>query len=204
MAKTTTHSDEALQYIDEELKELGIHVYRFCIENDCYVCNQSGNVYSVCARQLSKAGRLIEQYRIIKLKGSEDRYGYLTYRITVDGVKKHIKGHRLILNAWTEPHEDLCVNHKDGNKQNNSLGNLEWCTIAENNAHAIETGLLDPHKKNIKNRKIPCAEWMSIYILNKHCGISLSELGRKNGCSHDTIGKVVKRIENYMISRNSD
>lgn len=93
------------------------------IENDCYVCDIDGNVYSVCSRQLSKAGNLVEKYAVRKLKGSVDRYGYVTYRITVGGEKKHLKGHRLMLNAWLGEQPNLVVNHIDGNKKNNALCN---------------------------------------------------------------------------------
>ena len=71
----------------------------------------------------------------MKLNGSIDKYGYVTYRITIDGIKKHLKAHRMMLNAWIGERQNLVVNHKDGNKQNNALSNLEWCTVAENNAH---------------------------------------------------------------------
>ncbi|MDO5575423.1 MAG: HNH endonuclease [bacterium] len=194
----TTHSDMAIQYVESELKLLGILEYRFCIENDCYVCDKNGTVYSVCTRQYSKAGRFIEKYRIQKLQGSKDRYGYLTYRMAVDGVKKHIKAHRLVLNAWTEPHDNYCVNHKDGNKMNNSLDNLEWCTVAENNAHAIRMGLFDPHGVRKFPYSVPLTDWMSIYILHKHCGCSYSQLGRANGCSRESIRNIIKRIDSVM------
>ena len=191
------HSRDALKQIDEMLAQEGITDCRFCVENDCYVCDINGNFYSVCKRQMSRYGNLVELYSLTKLKGSIDKYGYVTYQITVDGVKKHLKGHRLMLNAWVGEEPELCVNHKDGNKKNNALSNLEWCTVAENNAHAIATGLFDPH--SIKQTyAVPPADWVSIYILNKHCGYSQCELGRMNGVSHSTIAAIIRRLDSVF------
>lgn len=194
----STHSKENLQIIDSLLKAENVLDYRFCVENDCYVCDRHGIFYSVCKRQFSKSGRLVEDYRVVPLKGSVDKYGYTTYRITVDGIKKHLKGHRLMMNAWIGCCNDLVVNHKDGNKTNNALDNLEWCTVAENNAHAIATGLFDPYFRKGVLRAVNPSEWMSIYIMNKHCAFSLSELARMNGCSHDSIKNIVNKIDSLM------
>lgn len=198
MSKNFTHVAKAVNHITDMLSAIGINEYRFCVENDCYVCDKFGHFFSVCKRQYSKMGNLIEKYEVTPLSGSVDRYGYRTYRITVDGVKKHLKGHRMMLNAWIGERPEMSVNHIDGNKQNNVLSNLEWCTVAENNAHAIATGLYDPHMNIGKLRRISSQEWMSIYILHKHCEYSLSELGRMNGCTHDTIKKVVQKIDRIM------
>ena len=68
----------------------------------------------------------------------ENNRGYLTVVIR---RKTHMV-HRLVAQAFIpNPEGKPCVNHIDGNKQNNALGNLEWCTIKENNHHARETGL---------------------------------------------------------------
>lgn len=57
--------------------------------------------------------------------------------------------HRLVAQSWIGPAPEHrpCVNHKDGVKTNNRAENLEWCSKAENNAHAVRTGLRVNHKK---------------------------------------------------------
>lgn len=64
--------------------------------------------------------------------------GYLTVVIR---RKTHML-HRLVAQAFLpNPENKAMVNHLDGDKQNNHVSNLEWCTVQENNQHARETGL---------------------------------------------------------------
>ena len=53
--------------------------------------------------------------------------------------------HRLLMEAFIpNPNNYPHINHIDGNKLNNSLSNLEWCTALENRQHAVRTGLAKP------------------------------------------------------------
>ena len=79
-----------------------------------------------------------------EITGHIDRHGYREVLITYAPYKaKNVLLHRLVLSSFN-PVKDmgkLDVNHKDGNKLNNSLSNLEWCTRSENVKHAYATGL---------------------------------------------------------------
>lgn len=71
--------------------------------------------------------------------------GYLYVGLFKNGTSKKIAIHRLVAMAFIDnPESKTQVNHRDGNKLNNHVSNLEWCTVAENNQHAHDTGLSIP------------------------------------------------------------
>lgn len=77
--------------------------------------------------------------------GAGDTEGYLV--CAGDYVHRHV-AKAFCQKSEGIPEETLVVNHKDGNKRNNTAENLEWCTQVENNRHARETGLLDSSQFN--------------------------------------------------------
>lgn len=83
------------------------------------------------------------------LKRVTGRTEYLTYQISKFGKRKNLKAHRLVAAAFIpNPEKKPYVNHKDGNKLNNSILNLEWVTAKENVRHAWDNSLnkMYPHQ----------------------------------------------------------
>ena len=75
------------------------------------------------------------------LKQITDEGGYKICCLMVLGKRTNKKVHRLIAeNFIPNPHNKATINHIDNNRANNSIENLEWCTIAENNAHMVKQG----------------------------------------------------------------
>ena len=73
-----------------------------------------------------------------ELTGSIYNTGYKMVRLTIDGKSKGFAVHRLTAQTFLENPNNLpIVNHKDGNKLNNKVENLEWVTQLENRKHAI-------------------------------------------------------------------
>lgn len=93
---------------------------------------------------ISNFGRLYDK-RTRRLVGySTDKDGYYMASITVEGVGyKKIRVHRFELLSfnYNSNYKNLQVNHKDGNKQNLYLPNLEWITPIGNTRHGWDTGL---------------------------------------------------------------
>ena len=73
--------------------------------------------------------------------------GYEQIKLNYQGLHIHKSILRLVAEAFiTNPLNKLYVNHIDGNKLNNTIDNLEWCTNSENILHARKTGL-NPYNK---------------------------------------------------------
>lgn len=102
--------------------------------------------------QISTHGKIRSLGRYIKSKNNSERFikgrilkffrdkqGYLKKDISKNGKKETCRVHRLVLTAFDRPPKpgEQC-NHKDGNKQNNDILNLEWVTAYENERHSIE------------------------------------------------------------------
>ena len=116
-----------------------------------YEISELGEVRSVdriiedtLGREQKKKGKILSQ--------KIDRYGYPTVILYGDDKKPHyFTVHRLVAELFVDNPNDLpSVNHIDGNKQNNDYLNLEWCTIKENNQHAIDNNLINTNKPIIQ------------------------------------------------------
>ena len=75
--------------------------------------------------------------------------GYSQVVLRVDNHPKNKLVHRLVMQTF-KPKKDkkLQVNHKDGNKQNNHVSNLEWVTDKQNKEHSVKNGL---HQRGVRN-----------------------------------------------------
>lgn len=102
--------------------------------------------------QISNTGKVVSDKRQGSKGGemnpSRNEFGYLQVKLYQDGTGKYdiFAVHRLVASAFIDnPYNLPEVNHKDGNKNNNNVENLEWVTRQENVKHSFETGLNAPH-----------------------------------------------------------
>lgn len=116
--------------------------------NEKNFVDEFGNVYTFHKRE----------NKLFKRKLTLDRYGYLYVELTSNNSKqrKKFKVHRLIALTYLKNKDNKpTVNHKDGNKTNNNLNNLEFMTNKEQQIHYVN---------NLKTKK----EVRTIYVFNNN------------------------------------
>lgn len=118
--------------------------------------------------------------RIKKKKECVDSTGYITTTLRAHGKSYRFRVHRLVADAFLQRNAfSQCINHKDGNKQNNNATNLEWCTYSWNNLHAFRVLKRGPSlaKKIIMldNGRV-LAEFDSSLDAERKTGISASSI----------------------------
>jgi HNH endonuclease/NUMOD4 motif len=116
-------------------KDIGRFIER--IPRGIYFVNEFGDVKSIDRVRTDVLGRKVPKKGTIMRPGMS-KCGYKRVGI----YSMTIPVHRLVSLAFVKnPQNKPCVNHKDGDKLNNHVSNLEWVTHRENNNHAIKTGL---------------------------------------------------------------
>lgn len=107
-----------------------------------YQVSNKGRVKSLARTIVRSDG----QYKSIKekiLKSGTSSKGYQQINLCRNGKQKTMKIHRLVAEAYIPNSKNKPeVNHKDGDKSNNVISNLEWVTPKENMRHAYDIGLI--------------------------------------------------------------
>ena len=113
--------------------------------------------------------------------------GYEYVSLRKNKHNKNYSVHRLVAQAFIpNPNNYSDVNHKDGNKRNNNVNNLEWCTRSYNLAHAIKIGLVKNQCKICRQVTVKYNEKIIIFDTMKDCA---AYFGFKNSWLRNQIRK---------------
>ena len=156
--------NKKIYYIPEEHDD---EIYRDVVENSNYEVSNYGNVRSLRYRG--------QNGLVKKLKPGHDGRGYPYVVLTSDdGSQDNFKIHRLVATMFIPNPDNLpIVNHKDEDKRNNNVDNLEWCTEEYNLEYGTARARQSQSKRdggklaganNPRARKVICLETMEIFM----------------------------------------
>lgn len=131
-----------------------------------------------------------------------NKFGYLQMNFSRnDGTKRTVTKlvHKLIAETFIpNPNHYPQINHKDGDKQNNAIDNLEWCSASENACHAHKTGLAFTYRGSEHiNAKLTDEQIKEIREQYAKGAISQGEIAIAYNVSQTTVGRIV-RGERYV------
>ena len=139
-------------------------------------------------KSLARGKRFNEKIRVMRRQNN----GYLYAVLSANNKRKTVRPHRLVALCFLEnTHKRKTVNHKDFNKSNNHVDNLEWNTIQENITHACING--KHYRKPILQISLNgtlIREWESAYAVQTECGFFSTNISRC--CRH-----LKKTYKNY-------
>ena len=151
--------------------------------------SQSGNIYSIDREVPHKIKGRKQKIKGKIIRQRKNANGYIHLTLFDCNQKCHHKSlHRLLAeNFIPNPENKLQVNHRDGNKLNNQISNLEWVTQSENITHAFKLGLMPKGSKHFNSKldEIKVSEIRSLKNLSTH------EIAKIYNVAASTIGKIL-------------
>lgn len=164
-----------------------------------YQISKSGKIRSKTLKKTMAPQKDSNGYMIVNLDKGElvKRGGNMKDKTKSKRNRKGRRVHRLVAKAFIpndDPINRTDVNHIDGNKTNNDVSNLEWCTKSENMRHAVREGLVnDDHK---------CKSVTSVDIKGKDLKTykSIKEAAADTKASVETIREICNATGRYKFS----
>ena len=161
-----------------------------------YKVSNLGNVKSLNYRRTGKEKLLELQYHL---------NGYVYVLLHKNGKDYYELVHRLVAKAFLPNPENLpCINHKDENKHNNYVDNLEWCSYEYNNNY----GTKNERAKEKLSKKIMCIEtgeiFSSLLEAERQTGIYSSNISHSCHGRRKTAGKLHWKYVNNNEEENNN
>jgi hypothetical protein len=162
-----------------------------------YQVSNMGNV-----KTMSRLHRIdrpyVKQERLLNPPTNSVGYKQVALYRDKKGVIQSV--HKLVATVFLERKpEHQVINHIDGNKLNNHVDNLEWCTYGHNQAHAIRTGLIRIYRgESHYASKVSDAQRLEIYNLCKS-GVAQRKVGAMFGIGQQAVSKIVQNIDCRLL-----
>lgn len=150
---------------------------------------------------ISNFGRIYHKYTGKFLKPGWETSGYLFVALSTNLGPKNCLVHRLVMKSFNPiiNHNELQVNHINGDKTCNILDNLEWCTRSYNQKHAYSIGL---HQRNSKLTENDVYKICDLLMTNLY---TISEISKIcNGISEHIISDIKKKQTWKYITEKYD
>lgn len=160
--------------------------------------------------QVSNCGRFFSKRTNKILKQVLSKTGYMTIPTKIggrNGFYKLFRVHRIVAESFLDKpctsivaecentfYGKIPVNHKDGDKTNNCVENLEWCTYSENSKHAVNSGLFTPSKGSSNGMSYFDNEDHRLLVYNNFIksGMSMRQFAKTLGISHTVVSRLVR------------
>ena len=138
--------------------------------------------------EVSNLGRVRRNGKILKPR--KNRYGYFQLVLSKDGITRTFTIHRLVAYAFiNNPNNYPQINHKDEDKTNNTVNNLEWCDSRYNNNYGtINERIAEKHCKPVLQYDLQgnfIREWSSMKKVEEELGIKYQNISK---CCSGKIG----------------
>lgn len=160
-----------------------------------YQVSDEGNVRSL---NYNKTGKVKE----LKLVPAKD--GYLVVCLHKDGHQREGKVHKMVALAFIpNPDGKPCIDHINGDNQDNRVCNLRWATVFENNNNPVTKARMKGIQNGRQLNRTDCSKVVYQYDLDGNYIAeypSASEAARKFGCSPDLISKVCRGVRNKALN----